>query len=105
MNARTLLSSGQVAEARQTLVRAQAQSVLQPVTPDQPYAMGNSATAIRIRDAIRMLDMGNKNSAMQAINMAMTDSPGGVRVWPSYPRPPSYGYQTVPSYYTGGSDQ
>lgn len=106
-NARTLLTSGRVAEARQTLIKAQAQSVLQPVTPDQPYAVGNNATALQIRDAIRMLDRGSPNGALQAIDLAMNSSRDVAQAWPSYPPPPppGYGHPTAPSYYYNGPSQ
>jgi hypothetical protein len=101
LNARSLLASGRAAEARQTLMRAQAQSVLRPVTPDQPYATGDNLTAMRIRDAIRKLDSGSTTSALQDIDLAMNSSRDGTPAWPSVPpQPPlSYGYPANPSYY------
>jgi hypothetical protein len=71
VTARELLASGRTADARQLLMRAQAESALHPVTPDQPYATGTSVVASQIGDAIHFLDSGNSGSAMRAINLAM----------------------------------
>ena len=106
VTARELLASGRAADARQLLMKAQAESTLRPVTPDQPLATGRSAAAIQINDAIRLLDAGKTGSALQAINLAMDstrDSPGG---WPAYPQEPrSYGYSAAPPNYDGNVRQ
>jgi len=71
ITARELLASGRAGEARQLLMRAQAESALRPVTPDQPYATGGNVVANQIGNAIRFIDSGNSGQAMQAINFAM----------------------------------
>lgn len=91
-SARQLLAMGRAADARQMLMQAQAQSALQPVTPDSPYAAGNSMAASRIGEAIRWLDAGNTMGAMQAISVAMGTFPGGPQAWSGYSPsgPPGY---------------
>jgi hypothetical protein len=97
MTARQLLVSGRTEEARNLLVRAQTQIVLQPVAPDRPAAEGGSVAATRIGGAIRLLDEGNTGGAVQAINIAMaspdvaqSDSRQGWQPAPS--APPGYVY-------------
>jgi hypothetical protein len=102
VTARELLASGRAADARQLLMKAQAESTLRPVTPDQPLATGRSAAAIQINDAIRLLDAGNTGSALQAINLAMDSTRDGPGGWPAYPQEPrSYGYSAAPPNYDG----
>jgi len=108
MNARALLISGRMADARQSLVRAQAQSALQLVTPERPAAEGSNPTTARIGVAISMLDQGSRDGALQAIDMAMHDAAGvEMQPWPNYPPqvPLSYTYRAGPSYNYGGNDQ
>lgn len=71
ISARELVASGRPAEARQLLMKAQAEAALHPVTPDQPYATGGSSVATQIGAAIQFLDAGNSVRALQAINSAM----------------------------------
>jgi len=103
VTARDLLAAGRAADARQLLMKAQAESTLHQVTPDQPFATGRSAAALRISDAIRLLDAGNTGSALRAINLAMdstVDSAGG---WPAYPQASGgYGASANPQNYNGG---
>jgi hypothetical protein len=102
VTARELLASGRAADARQLLMKAQAESTLHPVTPDQPLATGRSTAAIQIHDAIRLLDAGNTGSALQAINLAMDSTRDGPGGWPSNPQDPrSYGYSASPPNYNG----
>ena len=102
VTARELLASGRAADARQLLMKAQAESTLHPVTPDQPLATGRSTAAIKINDAIRLLDAGNTGSALQAINLAMDSTRDGPGGWPAYPQEPrSYGYSAAPPNYDG----
>jgi hypothetical protein len=97
ITARQLLVSGHTEEARNLLVRAQTQMVLQPVAPDRPVAEGGNVAATRIGGAIRLLDQGNTGDAMQAINIAMgnpdveqSDRAQGSQRYPS--APPGYVY-------------
>jgi hypothetical protein len=102
VTARELLASGRTADARQLLMKAQAESTLHPVTPDQPLATGRSAAAIQISDAIRLLDVGNTGRALQAINLAMDSTRDGPGGWPTYPQEPrSYGYAAGAPNYNG----
>ena len=104
VTARELLASGRAADARQLLMKAQAESTLHPVTPDQPLATGRSAAAIQINDAIRLLDAGKTGSALQAINVAMDSTRDGPGGWPTYPQGSgSYGPSTVPPNYDGNA--
>jgi hypothetical protein len=100
VTARELLVSGRAADARQLLMKAQAQSALRPVTPDQPLATGGNATATHIGEAIRFPDAGNTGYALQSINLAMDDTIGGTRPLPGCPRQPSpgSGYPVRPGY-------
>jgi chromosome segregation ATPase len=98
ITARELLASGRAGEARQLLMRAQAESALRPVTPDQPYATGGNVVASQIGNAIRFIDSGNSGQAMQAINFAM-DNVGNT--WGSgaaYPPGPAPGGYPASSY-------
>jgi hypothetical protein len=97
ITARQLLVSGRTEEARNLLVRAQTQMVLQPVAPDRPAAEGGSVAATRIGGAIRLLDEGNTGGAMQAINIAMAspdvEQSDRGQGWQRYPSaPPGYVY-------------
>lgn len=93
ITARELLASGRAGEARQLLMRAQAESALRPVTPDQPYATGGNVVSSQIGNAIRFIDTGNSVQAIQSINIAM-DNVGNA--WSSgaayQPAPPPGGY-------------
>jgi hypothetical protein len=97
ITARELLASGRAPEARQLLMRAQAESALRPVTPDQPSASGGSMVASQIGNAIRFIDAGNSGQAIQAINFAMDSVSNGWGSVPSYPPAPA------PNSYTAGN--
>jgi hypothetical protein len=104
VTARELLTSGRAADARQLLMKAQAESTLHPVTPEQPLATGRSAAAIQINDAIRLLDAGKTGSALQAINVAMDSTRDGPGGWPPYPQESgSYGASAGPPNYDGNA--
>ena len=104
VTARELLASGRAADARQLLMKAQAESTLHPVTPDQPLATGRSTAAIQINDAIRLLDAGKTGSALQAINVAMDSTRDGPGGWPTYPQGAgSYGPSAGPPNYDGNA--
>ena len=104
VTARELLASGRAADARQLLMKAQAESTLHPVTPDQPLATGRSTAAIQINDAIRLLDAGKTGSALQAINVAMDSTRDGPGGWPTYPQESgSYGPSAGPPNYDGNA--
>ena len=104
VTARELLASGRAADARQLLMKAQAESTLHPVTPDQPLATGRSAAAIQINDAIRLLDAGKTGSALQAINVAMDSTRDGPGGWPTYPQQSgSYGSSAGAPNYDGNA--
>jgi hypothetical protein len=104
VTARELLASGRAADARQLLMKAQAESTLHPVTPDQPLATGRSTAAVQINDAIRLLDAGKTGSALQAINVAMDSTRDGPGGWPTYPQASgSYGASAGPPSYDGNA--
>ena len=104
VTARELLASGRTADARQLLMKAQAESTLHPVTPDQPLATGRSTAAIQINDAIRLLDAGKTGSALQAINVAMDSTRDGPGGWPTYPENSgSYGSSASSPNYDGNA--
>jgi hypothetical protein len=91
VTARQWLAAGRPDEARRLLTKVQTQIVLQPVTPDAPEARGASAPAGYIGTAIRWLDMGASDRAMQAINRAIEDSSDSsaprVPAWSGYSQP------------------
>ena len=91
ITARELLASGRAGEARQLLMRAQAESALRPVTPDQPYATGGNVVASQIGNAIRFIDSGNSGQAMQAINFAMDNVGNAWSSGAAYPPGPAPG--------------
>jgi hypothetical protein len=95
MTARQWLAAGRPDEARRLLTAAQPQMVLQPVTPDAPDAQGASVPATDIGNAIRWLDIGANQQAMQAINHALEAAGqpvGRVRAWSGYQAYSSTGY-------------
>jgi hypothetical protein len=70
--AREWLVTGRLDQARRVLAMVQTQMVFQPVEPDQPpAAQGVTPLATDVGNAIRWLDMGAKDQAMQALNQAM----------------------------------
>ena len=77
--ARQWLSVGRPDEARRVLVMVQTQMVFQPVTPDQPVARSSNRSATNVGNAIRWLDMGAIDQAMQSITRAMNET--NVRWW------------------------
>ena len=81
MAARQLIAEGKPDDARRLLAMTQTQMVFRPVTPEAPDAQGYSVPATAVGDAIRWLDIGAIAQAMQAINTAIEDSSGRVRVW------------------------
>lgn len=85
--ARQWLSVGRPDEARRVLVMVQTQMVFQPVTPDQPVARSSNRSATNVGNAIRWLDMGAIDQAMQSITRAMneTNAVGFVPAWSGYP--------------------
>jgi septal ring factor EnvC (AmiA/AmiB activator) len=97
ITARELIASGRANEARQLLMRAQAESALRPVTPDQPYAAGGNMVASQIGNAIRFIDSGNSGQAIQAINIAMDNVGNAWASGAAYPPAP------MPGGYTPGS--
>jgi hypothetical protein len=69
--------------------------VLQPVTPDAPDAQGANGPATEIGNAIRWLDNGANQQAMQAISNAIGatgEQVGKVRAWSGYQAYSSSGY-------------
>jgi chromosome segregation ATPase len=91
ITARELLASGRASEARQLLTRAQAQSALHPVSPNQPYATGGNMVASQIGNAIHFIDSGNSWQAMEAINVAMDNVNTGWSSGSGYPQAPAPG--------------
>ena len=81
MAARQLVTDGRPDDARRLLVMVQTQMVFRPVTPEEPDAQGFSVAATAVGDAIRWLDLGATAQAMQAMNAAIENSSGHVRVW------------------------
>lgn len=70
--AREWLVTGRLDQARRVLAMVQTRMVFQPVEPDKPpAAQGVTALATDVGNAIRWLDMGAKDQAMQALNQAM----------------------------------
>ena len=96
--ARQLLAEGRLDDARRLLAMAQTQIVFRPVTPEAPDAQGFSVPATAVGDAIRWLDIGAVAQAMQAINMAIEDSSGRVRVWSGTSRYPAYSQSSAPRF-------
>jgi len=95
MTARQWLAAGRPDEARRLLTAAQTQMVLQPVTPDAPDAQGANGPATEIGNAIRWLDNGANQQAMQAISNAIGatgEQVGKVRAWSGYQAYSSSGY-------------
>jgi hypothetical protein len=105
VTAKQWLAAGRPDEARRLLATAQTEMVLQPVTPDSPYAQGASAPAADVGNAIRWLDSGANRQAMEAIDRAIeaTGGPGvRVRAWSGYQTDGSSGYSQPfgPRYYS-----
>lgn len=101
ITARELVASGRLAEARDLLMKARAESALRPVTPDQPYATGATAVSNQIGAAIGFIDVGNSVKALDAINFAM-DSVGTVsNNAPTYSATAATGHYPYSSYYDG----
>jgi hypothetical protein len=95
ITARQWLAAGRPDEARRLLTAAQPQMALQPVTPDAPDAQGASVPATDVGNAIRWLDMGANQQAMQAISHAIEavgEPVGRVRAWSGYQAYSSSGY-------------
>jgi transcription-repair coupling factor (superfamily II helicase) len=101
ITARELVASGRLAEARDLLMKARADSALRPVTPDQPYATGATAVANQIGAAINFLDVGNSVRALDAINVAMDNVGTGVTYAPAYSATAATGRYPYSSYYDG----
>ena len=100
MAARQLIAEGKPDDARRLLAMTQTQMVFRPVTPEAPDAQGFSVPATAIGDAIRWLNIGAIAQAMQAINTAIEDSSGRVRVWSgnSTSRYPAYSQSSAPRF-------
>jgi TolA-binding protein len=71
MAAREVLASGRPQDARNLLATAETQMVFQPVTPDQPDTMGGNRAATAVREAIHLVDTGDIDQAIQALNRAI----------------------------------
>jgi hypothetical protein len=70
--AREALVTGRLDQARRVLAMVQTRMVFQPVEPDQPpTALSVTALVTDIGNAIRWLDMGAQDQAMQALNQAI----------------------------------
>ncbi len=69
--ARQWLAAGRLDRARHVLAMAQTRMVLQPFEPDRAAARGVNALATNVGDAIRWLDMGSNEQAMQALDKAL----------------------------------
>ena len=87
--ARRWLSVGRPDDARRVLALVQTQMVFQPVTPDQPVALGGNLSATYVGYAIRWLDVGAIDQAMQWITRAMNETNGAGGgfgpAWSGYP--------------------
>ena len=71
--ARQWLAAGRLDKARRVLAMVQTRMVLQPVS-DRPPSRGVNALAADVGNAIRWLDMGSTEQAMQALNQAMLEA-------------------------------
>jgi hypothetical protein len=71
LTARQWLVTGRPDQARRVLIAVQTQMVFQPVSPDQLTTQGVNAQATDVGNAIRLLDMGAKGEAVQALNRAI----------------------------------
>jgi hypothetical protein len=74
LTARQWLVTGRPDQARRVLIAVQTQMVFQPVNPDQLTAQGVNAPATDVGNAIRLLDMGAKGEAVQALNRAIDNA-------------------------------
>ena len=64
--------TGRLDQARRVLAMVQTRMVFQPVEPDQPpTAQSVTALATDIGNAIRWLDLGAQDQAVQALNQAI----------------------------------
>ena len=68
------LSAGRPDEARRVLAMVQTQVVFQPGTADRPDPQVSNPTMTDVGDAIRWLDMGAGDQAMEAITRAIDDA-------------------------------
>jgi Flp pilus assembly protein TadD len=101
ITARELVASGRLAEARDLLMKARAESALRPVTPNQPYATGATAVANQIGAAISFLNVGNSGRALDAINLAMDNVGTGSTNPSAYSATAATGHYPYSSYYDG----
>jgi TolA-binding protein len=69
--AREVLASGRPQDARNLLATAETKMVFQPITPDQPDTMGGNRAATAVQEAIHLVDTGDIDQAIQAINRAI----------------------------------
>ena len=74
-SAQQLLSGGRPGEARRVLAMVQAQMIFGPV--HQPAAQGGNTSPSDVGDAIRWLDMGASDRAMQSVTRAINSLDAG----------------------------
>jgi hypothetical protein len=110
MAAREILARGRTQDARNLLATAETQMVFQPVAPDQPDTMGGNRAATAVGEAIRLVDAGDIEQAIQAINRAIditrsqnqgagntAPAPAAAMpVAPPYPPPAGYRFANQP---------
>jgi hypothetical protein len=73
--ARQAVMDGRPADAQHMLSLAQTGMVFQPVTPDQPNATGGNMAATEVGYAIRWLELGNSQMALQQIDAVLATMP------------------------------
>jgi hypothetical protein len=103
--AQNALMRGRPDEARPQLALAETQLVLRPVTADQPLADGGNLAATEVSEAIRWLDVGNIDQALQRVSMALANAreSGGASTAPAVPLSPGYyAYRPQSTPYNGG---
>lgn len=66
---------GQLTDARELLARIQTRLVFRPVTPDQPDRFDRNSAATVVGRAIRALDDGDRDAAVQIIDNVLAETP------------------------------
>lgn len=72
VKAREMLMAGYPGDARELLIRLQTRMVFRPVTPNTPYRDDVNPIASRVGTAIRAIDQGYPQYAIQTLNLLLT---------------------------------